>query len=88
MLAREVGEGITELGCHPGFEDRLAPSSYRAERPVELATLCDPRLPAAIAALGITLASFHDLDRLVVLARTRSRSGRVKTGSATGSPAG
>jgi len=87
MLAREVGEGITELGCHPGFDDRLAPSSYRVERPVELATLCDPRLPAAIAALGITLASFHDLDRIAKRVRSGRRRPKLST-PVSGSKAG
>jgi predicted glycoside hydrolase/deacetylase ChbG (UPF0249 family) len=71
MLEREVGAGITELGCHPGYADRHLASKYAAEREVELGTLCDPRLVGALAALGITLASFHDLDRLTATAVPR-----------------
>ena len=61
--AAEVGEGIHELSCHPGYGDGLA-SSYRAEREVELATLCDPRARLAADALGIELVSHHDLLRM------------------------
>ena len=68
MLEREAGEGITELGCHPGYRDPRVPSAYGIEREAELETLCDPRLPGVLAALGITLASFHDFDRLTATA--------------------
>jgi len=69
MIEREVGPGITELGCHPGHHDALVPSGYGAEREVELRTLCDPILRGALARLGVRLASFHDLDRLTATAR-------------------
>lgn len=68
MLEREAGEGITELGCHPGYRDPRVPSAYGIEREVELETLCDPRLPGVLKALGITLASFHAFDRLTATA--------------------
>jgi len=71
ILEREAGFGITELGCHPGYPDARVPSAYGVERELELATLCDPRLPATLAALGITLASFHDFDRLTATAIPR-----------------
>ena len=71
MLEREVDAGITELGCHPGYPDPRLASGYAAEREVELGTLCDPRLVGTLAALGITLASFHDFDRLTVIAVPR-----------------
>jgi len=50
-----------ELMCHPGHADADLRSSYAAERDVEVATLCDPRLPAALTARGIALARFRDL---------------------------
>lgn len=53
--------GVTELGCHPGHADPQLATSYRDERPVELAVLCDPLLRAAIADRGIELLSFGDL---------------------------
>lgn len=50
-------EGVTELGCHPGWADDLD-SSYGAERPTEVRTLCDPSLRAFLEAEGIELHSF------------------------------
>jgi predicted glycoside hydrolase/deacetylase ChbG (UPF0249 family) len=64
MMETEVGEGITELSCHPGYVDPREPSTYTVEREVELSSLCDPRVRAGIEARGITLVSFHDLARL------------------------
>jgi predicted glycoside hydrolase/deacetylase ChbG (UPF0249 family) len=53
--------GRTELGCHPGL-GMGAESSYGQEREVEVRTLCDPRVRAALAAEGIELRSFAELD--------------------------
>ncbi len=49
--------GVTELGCHPGDGDDLE-SMYRGERAEEVKVLCDPRVRAAIVAMGIQLCSF------------------------------
>ncbi len=54
--------GFTELGCHPGLDPELA-STYGSERAQEVRTLCDPRVRAALAALGIELRSFASLGR-------------------------
>lgn len=59
-VVETLPEGITELGCHPGELDELE-STYRTERPVEVATLCDARVIAAVEELGIRLCSFADL---------------------------
>ncbi|HKQ59501.1 MAG TPA: ChbG/HpnK family deacetylase [Candidatus Eisenbacteria bacterium] len=64
LLAREVADGVTEMSCHPGYVDAHMDTGYAFEREVELRTLCDPRIRAAIAAHGITLVSFDDLRRL------------------------
>jgi predicted glycoside hydrolase/deacetylase ChbG (UPF0249 family) len=60
----EVGEGVSELVCHPGLGDReLAaayPWGYGWE--AETAALCDPRLPDVLRARGITLTSFSRLS--------------------------
>ena len=58
-----LGEGVTELGCHPGEPDPdlAARSSYARERPVELATLTDPAVMERIRALGIELTTFASL---------------------------
>jgi len=52
--------GLTELGCHPGQGDDLD-TMYSRERAQELSVLCDPRVQAAIVALGIELCSFGNL---------------------------
>src|SRR5262245_65887097 len=44
MLADEIGNGITELICHPGYCDPPLSSSYMREREVEIDTLCDPMI--------------------------------------------
>jgi chitin disaccharide deacetylase len=77
MIEREAGVGFTEFGCHPGTVDPRLATDYAGEREVELATLCDRRVPAALAAMGIALASFHDLDRLAAPGRADAdRAGR------------
>jgi predicted glycoside hydrolase/deacetylase ChbG (UPF0249 family) len=52
--------GITELGCHPAA-DRDHDSAYDRERLQEAATLCDPRVRAAIDRCGVALRSFAGL---------------------------
>jgi predicted glycoside hydrolase/deacetylase ChbG (UPF0249 family) len=59
-LLGEVEDGVTELGCHPGYVDETLESSYADEREIELRTLCDPGLRAALAELGIVLTNFHE----------------------------
>jgi predicted glycoside hydrolase/deacetylase ChbG (UPF0249 family) len=57
MLESDVGDGVTELICHPGYADAQLDSSYAREREVEVATLCDPRIRCALATLGIELTT-------------------------------
>jgi chitin disaccharide deacetylase len=64
MLETEVGEGFTELSCHPGYADPAIRSGYHLEREVELRTLCDPAIRRALAEQRIRLITFRDLDRL------------------------
>lgn len=64
ILASEVGDGITELMCHPGYVEESHPTSYRAEREAELRTLCDPRIRHALTERRITLISYHQLAKL------------------------
>ena len=61
-LLETLPEGIVEVGCHPGYTDGLR-DWYREERVQEVASLCDPEVRAAVARLGITLASFGDVPR-------------------------
>src|SRR5205807_2623170 len=53
LLDAELGPGVTELTCHPGYVDEGLASSYTVEREAELRTLCDPRVRPALAERGI-----------------------------------
>src|SRR5206468_12980810 len=64
MLDAEVGEGVTELNCHPGYVEPGFPSSYAVEREEELRTLCDGRVRQAILEKDIRLIGFRDLPAL------------------------
>jgi predicted glycoside hydrolase/deacetylase ChbG (UPF0249 family) len=56
-LLRDLPDGTTELGCHPGLDDD-SDSPYDRERAVEVATLCDPRVQETLLTEGISLCSF------------------------------
>lgn len=60
LLGEEVPPCGTELSCHPGYVSDDFASVYLPERAAELRTLTDPRTAAAIARLGIRLASHAD----------------------------
>jgi chitin disaccharide deacetylase len=57
-----LAPGATEFGCHPGYADDVE-TTYREERELEVRTLCDPRLPAALEAEGIELRTFASFRR-------------------------
>ena len=61
ILRQEVVNGIYELAVHPGFSDPAVPYVYDHDRELEMATLCDVRVPAIIREEGIRLISYHDL---------------------------
>lgn len=61
--------GVTELGCHPGYAGGES-DAYAKERPAELASLCDPHLPVALAREGVKLCSFRDLRSVPATAGT------------------
>lgn len=65
MFQMEVGEGVTELSCHPGYADPDFVSGYSMERETELQTLCDPLVRQAIDQLGIELMSYEQLDTVL-----------------------
>jgi predicted glycoside hydrolase/deacetylase ChbG (UPF0249 family) len=52
--------GYTELCCHPATDGETA-SSYAAERPTELSSLCDVRVRRAVEESGVRLCSFLDV---------------------------
>ena len=64
LLDAEIGEGVTELSCHPGYVEPWFRSSYVAEREVEVRTLCDARVRQAIHDREIRLIGFRDLPVL------------------------
>jgi chitin disaccharide deacetylase len=70
ILDADVREGVTELGCHPGYADRDLRSSYSAEREAELRTLCDPVIRKALDERHIQLISFAEARGLRAGTRT------------------
>lgn len=58
-ILTSLPSGPTELSCHPG-EGHDLDTMYRSERSEEVRVLCDPRIHAAIVAMGIELCSFLD----------------------------
>jgi predicted glycoside hydrolase/deacetylase ChbG (UPF0249 family) len=50
--------GVTELGCHPGYDDGLQ-TSYRSERAEEVRVLCNPAIQVCLKPLQIELRSFE-----------------------------
>lgn len=59
----DVGEGVSELVCHPGLGDRDLAAAYAwgYAWEEETAALCDPRLPDLLRSRGIALTSFSRL---------------------------
>lgn len=62
-LINNVGDGTTEIMCHPGYvDDAFAQESvYNFQRERELKILTDPSIKEAIEANGIQLISFAEL---------------------------
>lgn len=58
-LIERLPEGVTELACHPGLDAHL-PTMYCHERRLEVETLCDPVVKAAVMRTT-NLISFADL---------------------------
>jgi predicted glycoside hydrolase/deacetylase ChbG (UPF0249 family) len=56
-ILESLPEGVTELGCHPGYDDGLQ-TPYRLERADEVRVLCDPSVPEYLNANKISLCSF------------------------------
>ena len=81
LLDEEVRSGVTELACHPGHVESGFPSSYAAEREVELRTLCDAKVRQAIVEREIELIGFRELARLGTLRGGQHRSSRPQVSS-------
>jgi len=65
LLGTEIGDGVTELACHPGSPDPALTSSYVIERNLELRTLCDGRVRRFLERRGIALVGFGEVGRLL-----------------------
>jgi predicted glycoside hydrolase/deacetylase ChbG (UPF0249 family) len=60
-LIRDLPPGRTEIGCHPAAGP-IPTSSYDAERQIELATLCDPRVREALNVTNVKLCNFAQVN--------------------------
>ena len=64
-LVDALPPGYTELSCHPGrvaAGETLGGTTYRLERNLELAALCDARVRKLIECRGIRLCSYAQVD--------------------------
>jgi predicted glycoside hydrolase/deacetylase ChbG (UPF0249 family) len=59
-IFESLPSAVTELGCHPGDAVDVE-TTYRSDRAAELAVLSDPRVRAAVSAMGFELRSFQDV---------------------------
>ena len=68
-VMQHIPEGITELMTHPGFltdELRAAPTRLKESRMIELKALTSPTVKQAVAAAGITLVNYRQLNQEVL----------------------
>ena len=63
-LLRSVKPGFTEIACHPGYVTGGFVSTYNREREIELKSLTDPRVKAAIEKEEIELINYGDYLKL------------------------
>ncbi len=63
-ILESVGEGVTELMCHPALvdEELIASSGYAFPREKELEILCHPLVRRRVEELGIELVTFSILS--------------------------
>ena len=65
VLETEIGPGLTELACHPGYVTDEFVSGYAIEREVELRSLCSTMVKRRVAELGIDLLNYAQLRTLL-----------------------
>ena len=65
VLETEVGSGLTELACHPGYVTDDFRSEYSIERELELRSLCDPKVRQRVSELNIELLNFIEARNLL-----------------------
>jgi len=63
-ILRSLGPGVSEVSCHPGHLETRPDAQYNREREVELRSLCDAQVRAAIKDEGIRLISFREYSRI------------------------
>jgi predicted glycoside hydrolase/deacetylase ChbG (UPF0249 family) len=63
-LMRSLKPGVSEVSCHPGRLESSPESLYNREREIELSTLTDERVRAAITDEEIRLINYRDYARL------------------------
>ncbi len=76
LLDRALFDGITELGCHPGYVDPSFQTIYNTEREAELQTLCDPTVREWLTESGVALINYDAVSNLTKL-RLEPRSASV-----------
>jgi predicted glycoside hydrolase/deacetylase ChbG (UPF0249 family) len=72
-ILRSLGPGVSEVSCHPGHVETRPDAQYNREREVELRSLCDAQVRAAIAEEGIRLISFREYARISARPRSSCR---------------
>ncbi len=65
IVHEELGEGIYEFCCHPGYFDPALEAVYHRDREYELVTLTEPTLRPFLEGEGIRLISFMELPSAV-----------------------
>jgi chitin disaccharide deacetylase len=74
LLKTDIGDGITELSCHPGYVDAGFATSDASAREAELRALCDVRVRRAVSEKSIQLINYRKLGMLLVsLSATEAR---------------
>jgi chitin disaccharide deacetylase len=68
LVDAEIGEGIIELTCHPGYVEPEFETSYAAEREIEVRTLCSDTVRQGLLAREIHLIGFRDMPAEAVSA--------------------
>ena len=62
-LLKAAEGGFTEIACHPGYVVAEFTPVYNKEREIELKSLTDPRVKAAIEEEDIQLINYRDYLR-------------------------
>jgi hypothetical protein len=66
-VLRRLPPGVSELMCHPGYDDdALSDSSFRTQREAEIAILCAAEVRQALAEHDVTLMTYADLSTQTV----------------------